>query len=77
MSKCKKEKCKNYNTVQQDILDQKNKDLESEVEYLKKEVEKTNHDLTRLMHAQNEQMDLLMEMVQNCLDIVLRNEENK
>lgn len=77
MSKCKKEKCKNYNTIQQDILDQKNKDLESEVEYLKKEIEKTNHDLTRLMHAQNEQMDLLMEMVQNCLDIVLKNEESK
>ena len=61
--------------MQQNDLDQKNKDLEDQVRFLKKEIEKTNNDLTRLMHAQNQQMDLLMEMVQSCLNIVLKNEE--
>jgi len=73
MSKCGNKKCSKteYNTEQQNLLNEQNHYLKNEVEKLKQELAKTNNDLTRLMHACNEQMDLLMEMVQGCLNIVL------
>jgi len=83
MTSCSSKKCKkkcessNYNVLQQEELDRQNEKLKIEVENLKKEIDKTNNDLTRLMHAQNEQMDLLMEIVQNCLNIVIKSDEQK
>ena len=81
MKKCKSKKCtdqsSDYNSEQQVLLDEQNKNLEKEIQILKRELDKTNDDLTRLMHAQNEQMDLLMEIVQNCLTIVLKRDEEE
>ena len=83
MTSCSSKKCKkkcessSYNALQQEELDRQNENLKIEVENLKKEIDKTNNDLTRLMHAQNEQMDLLMEIVQNCLNIVIKSDEQK
>ena len=86
MKKCKSKKCKSkkcteqssdYNSEQQVLLDEQNKNLEKEIQILKRELDKTNDDLTRLMHAQNEQMDLLMEIVQSCLTIVLKRDEEE
>lgn len=46
--------------------------LKSEIENLKKEVEKLNNDITRLVHAQNEQLDLIMEDVSKVLNVVFK-----
>jgi len=46
--------------------------LKVEIESLQKEVEKLNNDITRLVHAQNEQLDLIMEDVSKVLNIVFK-----
>ena len=53
-------------------LESEVENLKVEIENLKKEVEKLNNDITRLVHAQNEQLDLIMEDVSKVLNIVFK-----
>tara|TARA_R100001510_G_C7622070_1_gene182722 strand:- start:377 stop:571 length:195 start_codon:yes stop_codon:yes gene_type:complete len=46
--------------------------LKKEIENLQTEVEKLNGDITRLVHAQSEQLDLIMEDVSKVLNIVFK-----
>ena len=65
---CKNSKCPNYTEEQMKIL-------QEEIENLKKEVEKINNDITRLVHAQSEQLDLIMEDVSKVLNIVFKDQD--
>lgn len=67
---CKNSKCPNYTEEQMEML-------KTEIEKLKLEVEKINKDITRLVHAQSEQLDLIMEDVSKVLNVVFKEESTE
>ena len=67
---CKNPKCPGYTEEQAEMF-------KKEIEKLKLEVEKINNDITRLVHAQSEQLDLIMEDVSKVLNVVFKEESSE